>query len=245
MSAVHSIQQCLLQNGSSQNDSISDKKSVNFSTRISGDFTENDNYQENKNENSEEIWRFNLPTVFEAKNNLYKSDDFLKFSCSILRRVILSEVQKKDLELISNVLLYTYPSKKYSTVQKKIDFREKLGFTGPGSGVRVGYSGKGKFEKTEKNVRADLKSDLKSDPVDIKLNPGDFKLNPGELLRVHLLRLLFIMYNENISNILSQLSVTSSSNKDKDKEKEKERGRESPQVRTEQIKFFLQSCVCS
>ena len=132
------------------------------------------------NTSSADVWQSNMYTSDNIINEEDGIDPFLTSVCSTIQKIILSEVQKKDLEMIANVILYTLSCKDrpISTTPRK--------YKSDGYSRTVGVSG-GSIKDSEGET-------------------GKQFLSSMGMLRVYLLRLLFVMYDEHIKKIISKSS---------------------------------------
>jgi hypothetical protein len=144
-----------------------------------------------------DTWQLSLYTAEDMINERDRIDPYLSSTCAIINRVILSEVQKKDLEMIANVVLYTLSCKsKTVTTSKKSEGRSKSDSISQ-SGGRSCVLGTGLGEDDES---------------------GDAtRLGPLTMLRMYLLRLLFTAYDSHITGITIRSSAFKADLMDKDK----------------------------
>ena len=168
---------------------------------------------EGSEEEGAETWQLMLCRSVDIINSTDTQDPYLTSVCSILQRVVLSEVQRKDLELIANVVLYTLCSKETTSITKKGDGKE-------------GRDGKEGKDMREKDWYESGQRPVSTGKKESEDSESDLKLSPLSLLRVYLLRLLFTMYNEHISKVTMSMSTSSSKDRDRDRNQgvmEKER----------------------
>jgi hypothetical protein len=146
-----------------------------------------------------DTWQLSLYTAEDMINERDRIDPYLSSTCAIIHRVILSEVQKKDLEMIANVVLYSLSCKsKTVSTGRKFEGRSKSDSISQ-SGGRTYASGTG----------TGLGEDDES---------GDAaRMGPLTMLRMYLLRLLFTAYDSHITGITIRTSAFKADLKDKDK----------------------------
>ena len=149
-------------------------------------------------ENSIDSIQLNLCDSIDIINETDTPDPYLSSVCAIVKRIILSEVQKRDLDLISSIIIYTFNTKGINTNgAKKNDMKER--------------------EKD--NSRSGSSSRVRISSADGAAgNENDFnhKLSPLAFLRVYLFRLVFSMYDESINKIIQKVTATSGKEREKD-----------------------------
>lgn len=125
-------------------------------------------------------------------------DPYLSSVCAIVKRIILSEVQKRDLDLISSIIIYTFNTKGINTNgAKKNDMKER-----EKDNSRSGSSSR---------VRISSADGAAGNEIDF-----NHKLSPLAFLRVYLFRLVFSMYDESINKIIQKVTATSGKEREKD-----------------------------
>ena len=149
-------------------------------------------------ENSIDSIQLNLCDSIDIINETDTPDPYLSSVCAIVKRIILSEVQKRDLDLISSIIIYTFNTKGINTNgAKKNDMKEReKDNSRSGSSSRVRISS------------ADGAAGNENDP--------NHKLSPLAFLRVYLFRLVFSMYDESINKIIQKVTATSGKEREKD-----------------------------
>lgn len=142
-----------------------------------------------------DTWQLSLYTAEDIINERDPADPYLSSTCAIINRVVLSEVQKKDLEMIANVILYTLSCRnRAASPAKKSEGRSKPDSNNQNSG-RSNGAGAGEDDESGDAAR----------------------MGPLSMLRVYLLRLLFTTYDSHIIGISIRSSAFNSDQKDKDK----------------------------
>lgn len=141
------------------------------------------------NAGSADVWQSCMYTSEDIINEEDRIDAFLSSVCATIKRIILSEVQKKDLEMVANVILYTLSCKERPilTTPRRSDGKKSDCYA-----RTVGMSG-GSNKDTEGES-------------------GKQFLPPMGMLRVYLLRLLFVMYDEHIKKIVLKSTPNKSMN---------------------------------
>ena len=149
-----------------------------------------------------DTWQLSLYTSEDMINERDRTDPYLSATCAIINRVVLSEVQKKDLEMIANVVLYTLSCKSRTvSTAKKSESRSKTDSTTQSSGRSHGLGA---------GVGTGVGDDDES---------GDTaRVGPLTMLRMYLLRLLFTAYDSHITGITIRSSAFKADLKDKDKQ---------------------------
>ena len=149
-------------------------------------------------ENSIDSIQLNLCDSIDIINETDTPDPYLSSVCAIVKRIILSEVQKRDLDLISSIIIYTFNTKGINTNgAKKNDMKEREkdnSRSGSSSRVRISSA----------DGAAGNENDL------------NHKLSPLAFLRVYLFRLVFSMYDESINKIIQKVTATSGKEREKD-----------------------------
>ena len=152
-------------------------------------------------------WQMHLYTSTDIVNDEDTSDPFLASVCAVLKCAALSEILRKDLEMIANVVLFTISSEekntkiRYSSTKKSLDNYGKLiDNVVSGSSARVVEGagvGAGGVDGAGVSVGVGVEeSDRDRD------RERELKLSPLAMLRVYLLRLLFVTYEEHISTVI-------------------------------------------
>jgi hypothetical protein len=146
-----------------------------------------------------DTWQLSLYTAEDMINERDRVDPYLSSTCAIINRVILSEVQKKDLEMIANMVLYTLSCKsKTVSTGRKSEGRSKSDSISQSSGRNYASgTGNGSGEDDESGDAA--------------------RMGPLTMLRMYLLRLLFTSYDSHITGITIRSSAFKADLKDKDK----------------------------
>ena len=191
-----------------------EKKSITSSSTSTSTSTSTSSHKSDRSHASNDVekklekptpdsWQMHLFTSANIINDEDASDPFLSSVCAVLKCAALSEILRKDLEMIANVVLYTISSEekntkmRYSSTKKSSENHGKLidngvsvssarVVTGAGAG---GVGGAGVSVGVEESDRdRDTEREL--------------KLSPLAMLRVYLLRLLFVTYEEHISTVI-------------------------------------------
>ena len=164
-----------------------------------------------EDENSIESLQLSLCRSIDIINETDAPDPYLSSVCAIVKRIILSEVQQRDLELISSIIIFTFNTKGInSNSVKKNDMKEK-----------EKEKEKEKVETATTNSRSGSSSRVRISSVTEGAgveSDSNHKLTPLALLRVYLLRLLFSMYDESINEIIQKATTISGKEREKDSE---------------------------
>ena len=173
-----------------------------------------------EDENSIESLQLSLCRSIDIINETDAPDPYLSSVCAVVKRIILSEVQQRDLDLISSIIIFTFNTKG----MKKNDMKER-------------EKEKEKMETASTNSRSGSSSRVRMSSV--TQGAGDesdlnHKLTPLALLRVYLLRLLFSMYNESINEIIQKAITISGKDREKDSDFNK----------VEKFSFFVRFHYC-
>ena len=176
--------------------------------------------------------KFNLCQAEDIINKKDTPDPYLTSVCSIIKRIIISEVQKKDLDLIANIIIYTFSTKgnDSNSMKKKESKKNELKKNEMKDKDEEKDKEREYFENTSANSNSSSgsSSGFGTQRRQNSTNNGDEnessindRLSPLALLRVYLLRLLFSIYDENINKII--LKVTTVSGKERERERERDK----------------------
>ena len=160
-------------------------------------------------------WQMHLYTSTNIINDEDTSDPFLSSVCAVLKCAALSEILRKDLEMVANVVLYTISSEekntkmRYSSTKKASDNYGKLidNVVNVSSARVVSGAGVGGVDGTGVSVgvsteECDRERDREKERDRERERERELKLSPLAMLRVYLLRLLFVTYEEHISTVI-------------------------------------------
>ena len=143
-------------------------------------------------------WQMSIYTSDNIINEEDTPDRYLSSVCAALKCAALSEILKKDLEMIGNVILYTlsseekYSKMRLSSTKKAENYGKPIDNAMSSSGGRV-FGGVGGVDGLGSAV--EMTARLR-------------KLSSTAMLRVYLLRLLFVMYEEHISTVIGTGAAT-------------------------------------
>ena len=170
--------------------------------------------EEKEKDSYTDIWQMSLYTSDNIINEEDTPDQFLSSVCAVLKSVALSEILRKDLEMIANVILYTISAEEKNTKMrhsstKKSEYYGRsadsvAGFSSAravaggvdGAGTYAGGGGGGGAAVSEKDREKDRDKNRENERERDKERESN--LSPLAMLRIYLLRLLFVMYEEHI-----------------------------------------------
>jgi hypothetical protein len=157
-------------------------------------------------------WQMSLYTSDNIINEEDTPDQYLSSVCAVLKSVALSEILRKDLEMIANVILYTISAEEKDTKMRHSSTKKSEYYgrsaesvmgvssvravTGGVDGAEGGGGGRGggDAEESGKDREREKERDREGEK--------ECKLSPLAMLRIYLLRLLFVMYEEHVSTVI-------------------------------------------
>lgn len=162
----------------------------------------------------EDKWHFIPCFPLDIINMRDDPDPYLTSVCHVVKKIILSKMHKKDLDLISEIILYTFSRKDVNSLVKEEKFekaavRRRSIFAGAAAVTGRSLNSEtisDRVSRSRNNTIDNIDSangkmeSVESDPI-LEGESSDMpqpSLDSSSMLRVYLLRLLFTLYLENI-----------------------------------------------